>query len=230
MEHLIRGCFVFTAHRDSQSSAKRLSSGTRDLNCHDYCCYLCCNFIYKHCTTSKTINSLLYPDTACLHPKIFRFCKSRQWGLCSRKMQVNQQINKTKLDPGDKQFSLGHLQHRFSYQAQVMLVSRVGNLQCAEGGWPPSPQDPSVLHPFLGAQNSVLEWYSFSSKIRGVFLGGEVTPPVLPPIPFLWLQFQHPHVPSASAKHFPASTSACPTLAVPLPLSSPNLNYLIHWF
>lgn len=104
----------------------------------------------KALQTSKTLNSLLYPDTASLHSKLFRFRKSRQWGLCSRKMQVSQQINKTKIDPGDKHFSLGHLQCGFLYQTQVILVNRAGNLlqppQWAHRGQPLGPQHPPVLH------------------------------------------------------------------------------------
>lgn len=125
----------------------------------------------KALKTSKTSNSLLYPDTASLHSKLFRFCKSRQWGLCSRKMQVSQQINKINIDLGDKYFSLGHWQCGFSYQTQVILVNRAGKLPaatsvCTEraGTDPPTSSCPSFPTP--GAQNSALQWCSSFSKVR----------------------------------------------------------------
>lgn len=76
MEQLLRDCLVFTAHRNGQSSDKLLSPGTGGLNCRDCYCYLHGNFIYKHCTTSKTINPCSTQTRTVYTPKYLDFVKA----------------------------------------------------------------------------------------------------------------------------------------------------------
>lgn len=180
---------------------------------------------------SKTLNSLLDPNTASLPSKLFRFCKRRQWGLCSRKMQVSQQINKTNIDPGDKHFSLGHWQCGFSYQTQVILVNRAGkfpaaNSVCTEraGTDPPTSSCPSFPTP--GAQNNALEWCSSFSKTRvsSRVFQTSCSPIHSPPCDSSSnIHVFPPHLPNASSNHI-----SLPHLVHTFTPFTPNLNYLIH--
>lgn len=193
--------------------------------------FVLCMETSKALQTSKTLTSLLYPDTASLQSKLFRFCKSRQWGLCSRKMQVSQQTNKTKIDPGNKHFSLGHWQCGFSYQTQVILVNRARNLPAATSGCtertgtdPPTPCCPSFPTP--GAQNNALEWCSSFSKIRvsSRLFQTSSSPPRSPPCDSSSnIHMFLPHLPNVSSNHI-----SLPHLVHTFTPFTPNLNYLIH--
>lgn len=127
-------------------------------------------------------------------------------------MQGSQQINKTKIDPGDKHFSLGHTLAMWSQLSNPSDPGEEGreascsHLRVQREGRHWSPNILLSSFPSPGAQNNALEWCGSFSKIRVSSRGS---------FPSLWLQFQHPHVPSTSAKHFQQPhlpASPCPYL------------------